>query len=1167
MANHIKALQRNGVRYFKNPVLKASIKYTKKANKCSIDEHSILIECYQGSIITDALDTIFDTLKNFQNHSLYTLYVTVSKHHKKEIKQAIGHLGFLNVVFVEYHSMQYVEVLRKSKFIFTNFTLPTYFQKSNDQVITYYYEDIAFFKVGRHHVNQPINRYDFQRTMLLSDYLVVDDQETMDKIVESFDLGSIYLGSYVIANNDDQYAYFIEHLRYDTKVFYHFILDWKQASINHRLKEYTKEVVSTLRQFDEELFLEETLFVVCDRVFSGKIDFRQFKHIKPLYIYRDYSEEIAKSDGILCDYTIDGMKYHHEKREVFMYPILHDESNYYTNVKDLPFRVMGDVQEAIRELRSKDYHVVKPYRMNRKASIKFNAIVEHILFKRELGDSFIKDNLLELKKRKNVLLFAGDIKNQNSANALLEQLKYSNTKRYHYFILFYTKHGKNNSTFFNELSDDVTLLPIYGRKTTTILEGFAQYFYFRYNYNKKWISHLLDRCYTREINRISRGIKFDYAIHFGGCEKYMIWLLGKLEASRTIILHNYDSMSTLNKKKIHPLSFNYACSNYEVVSIVEDDSKRGLDHYLSKEPVSYLLKNNKPQPVKSNYSNEQFIDLIKEDSSCYAIVGCNDVEELELMITSNQGCYLLVYVDDVSVYSYLSQLHLENDKIIVLFDPSYTCLHLDIADAVILNDTKKIAYDYIVGAMKYQVPMFTFNHTKSMNLLKRGLGTVIPKRVRFDKVVRFVSKKKKIQIDKRRVSLSLQIIEQIYLLCGRFCNSIIKKFVKLFILLLKKTAPFYSAIIPKNDSMILYISFHGRGYSDNPKALHEYMIKNSDYAKYKHVWAIKGVQKKSIKIEGATVIRYGGIRYLFALVRSKYWISNCKLPEYVYKHKNQVYLQTWHGTPLKRLAYDIEVGKDATFYRSEMSYKAMTNTYKTDVEKYDYMISPSQFTTEVFQSAFRINVERLIETGYPRNDCLSLTNVKDVEQLKKEYGIADHKKIILYAPTWRDNSYSNRGYTFNLEVHFDLWQEILGDEYVVLFKPHYLIINNFNLDNYKDFVYYIDPNIDISSLYTISDVLVTDYSSVFFDYSILNRPTYFYMYDLDCYQSELRGFYIDIYKDLPGDIYDKETAMLTAIKKGQFDSSRLQAFNERFNNKEDGNACKRVLDIVFKHDC
>ena len=371
--------------------------------------------------------------------------------------------------------------------------------------------------------------------------------------------------------------------------------------------------------------------------------------------------------------------------------------------------------------------------------------------------------------------------------------------------------------------------------------------------------------------------------------------------------------------------------------------------------------------------------------------------------------------------------------------------------------------------------------------------------------------------------------------------------------------------IPVNDKTVIFISFHGRGYSDNPKAIYEEMIKDRRFKDFTFIWAIKNHKQKNIDIPDAKVIEYFSLPYFYYMSKAKYWIFNCKMPTYIAKKKNQIYLQTWHGTPLKRLAHDIDVNDNTTFYRSGMSYNKMVETYDIDVERYNYMISPNKFCTEVFQTSFRINRERLIETGYPRNDFITNATNEDILNIKKKYNIPTDKKIILYAPTWRDNSYIASGYTFELEANFHKWQEVFGEEYIVVFKPHYLIVNKFADDRSLDgFLYSIDATAEINELYVISDILITDYSSVFFDYAVLNRPIYFYMYDLDSYKDELRGFYLDIYTELPGKIYEDEKTMLNDIKNHIYDNNRLIKFNQRFNHAQTGDCARKVIDIVFK---
>lgn len=390
---------------------------------------------------------------------------------------------------------------------------------------------------------------------------------------------------------------------------------------------------------------------------------------------------------------------------------------------------------------------------------------------------------------------------------------------------------------------------------------------------------------------------------------------------------------------------------------------------------------------------------------------------------------------------------------------------------------------------------------------------------------------------------------------------IIKKWVGKMIRILYRWTYKLVKVDPK---LVIFIEFHGRGYSDNPRAIYEAMRQDPRFEGYRFIWFIKKHKQKQITIPGAEVKEYFSFSYFYYMFKAKYWIINCKMPDYIAKKEEQVYLQTWHGTPLKRLAHDIEAAEDMTFYRSAVSFAQMTQSYDIDVARYNYMISPNRFCTEVFQSAFRIQRERLIETGYPRNDFICNTTKEEMERLKEKYQLPKDKKIVLYAPTWRDNSYVASGYTFELKADFHKWKEILGEEYIVVFKPHYLIINTYEKDSsLQGFLYSIPAEADIRELYVISDMLITDYSSVFFDYAILKRPIYFYMYDIEEYANDLRGFYLDIHKDLPGDIYTNEDELLAAVKQDAYDETAYQAFYERFCSCEDGKAAKRVIDIVF----
>ena len=370
-----------------------------------------------------------------------------------------------------------------------------------------------------------------------------------------------------------------------------------------------------------------------------------------------------------------------------------------------------------------------------------------------------------------------------------------------------------------------------------------------------------------------------------------------------------------------------------------------------------------------------------------------------------------------------------------------------------------------------------------------------------------------------------------------------------------------------DDKMIFFEAYNGRNYACSPKALYEYMIKNKKFNDYKFVWAFKNVnQHKILKNKNTIVVKTNSKEYFKYLSLSKYWIVNSLIDVSIKKKKNQIYLQCWHGTPLKKLRYDIEVKGAVLNTISEIRKRN-----DLDAIKFDYFISPSKFCTEKFISAF--NLKKLgkdniiVEKGYPRNDYLFNYKKEDIDKIKKLLKLPKGKKVILYAPTFRDNQHtSGVGYTYNLGINFDKMQKELSKDYIILFRTHYFVSNSFDFSKYDKFIYDVSYYDDINELYIISDLLITDYSSVFFDFANLKKPMIFYMYDLDDYKNNLRDFYFDL-NILPGPIVKQEDDLIKEIKNiDNYDElyhDKYIKFNEKFNYLDDGKSTERVVEVIF----
>ena len=235
-------------------------------------------------------------------------------------------------------------------------------------------------------------------------------------------------------------------------------------------------------------------------------------------------------------------------------------------------------------------------------------------------------------------------------------------------------------------------------------------------------------------------------------------------------------------------------------------------------------------------------------------------------------------------------------------------------------------------------------------------------------------------------------------------------------------------------------------------------------------------------------------------------------PTWLPRKEGQIMLETWHGTPLKRLVFDMDDVHAANPHYKNIVYKQSRG--------WDYLLSDNPFSTEKFQSCFRFDKEKILEAGYPANDPLYAEDLEERSKaIKEKLGIPLDKKVLLYAPTWRDDNYYDAGeYKFELALDLDRLKKEFSDEYVVLLRMHYWIVDQLDLSKYPGFVYNGSDYDDITELYMISDICMTDYSSVFFDYANLKRPILYYMYDLEKYRDVLRGFYLDVEKELPGPI-------------------------------------------------
>lgn len=354
---------------------------------------------------------------------------------------------------------------------------------------------------------------------------------------------------------------------------------------------------------------------------------------------------------------------------------------------------------------------------------------------------------------------------------------------------------------------------------------------------------------------------------------------------------------------------------------------------------------------------------------------------------------------------------------------------------------------------------------------------------------------------------------------------------------------------------VFFESWRGR-YADSPRAISEYLAQNSDHQLH---WVATDPSQLPA---GTSAVRRHSPDYFRRLLTCDYLITNDIISKHLVKGPGVTYVQAWHGTPLKKIGLD---ETHASYSGAAKHLKRMVR----DVCKWDYLISPSPEASRIFRSAFDFQGP-ILETGYPRNDVLHSAEADSIrERLRSRWDISGDQLVILYAPTWRDNSKDSEG-RFRDPARLDLraMGASLPPGTVLLNRMHSVVATQAPAENQGNLrVLDVSSHPDIAELYLAADVMISDYSSAVYDFAVTAKPIILFAYDLESYRDAVRGMYFDYHDWAPGPIAtdsEQVIAELLALPNYARDyAGRYGRFTARFCPYEDGRATARVVRAVF----
>ncbi len=362
---------------------------------------------------------------------------------------------------------------------------------------------------------------------------------------------------------------------------------------------------------------------------------------------------------------------------------------------------------------------------------------------------------------------------------------------------------------------------------------------------------------------------------------------------------------------------------------------------------------------------------------------------------------------------------------------------------------------------------------------------------------------------------------------------------------------------------VLFSSYSGTATACSPRAL-DTALREAGHDAIRY-WVVADL---SVAVpEGAIAVVRGSKEHYERAATARWVVDNEAMPPWLRKRPGQVLVQTWHGTPLKRLRWDLhEVSPRDPEHMREAD---------RDAGEWDVVLSPNPHSSEVLRRAFRVQGE-VLELGYPRNDVLAdpLRRAAAGEQARRRLGIAPDAPVLLHAPTWRDGGLRRAarsggwsyGATWEAQPMLDpsSLRDALGEDGVVLYRGHRFVAGTSGgvPTPFVDVTWYPD----MGELLAAADLLVTDYSSSLFDFALTGRPMAFFAYDLEDYRDRQRGLYQDM-ADLPGPVL-RTAEDVSAVVAAHEDlpvagDAAYDAFVCRFAPWDDGHAAERVVQAVF----
>lgn len=360
----------------------------------------------------------------------------------------------------------------------------------------------------------------------------------------------------------------------------------------------------------------------------------------------------------------------------------------------------------------------------------------------------------------------------------------------------------------------------------------------------------------------------------------------------------------------------------------------------------------------------------------------------------------------------------------------------------------------------------------------------------------------------------------------------------------------FGRLCPINKKKVVVSSYYGKGFGDNPRYIVEAL--KSKYPDIRIIWGVTDTKSREGFPEWVETCKYNGAKYVFHMATAKFWIDNCRKGFVMFKRREQIYIQTWHGFALKRIEKDAAESLNDGY----VSYAIK------DSKNIDHIISCSSFMTEIYRKAFWYDGE-ILELGAPRNDVIINKGSECREKVYNALGISPNRKTVMYAPTFRVD-YSIDAYKIEYERLIAACEKRFGGEFVALVRLHPNVSDKASeLLEYNNKILNASLYPDMQELLSACDIVISDYSSLMFDFALSGKPCFQFATDIGAYKSD-RNFYFELDR-LPFSLATDNDELEQNVLNFDSDSygKSLGSFYSDCGMICDGKASERCADLMI----